>query len=59
MNDCSQDSIVFDPPKRVQDEAHVKSMRQYHEMHKASIDDPANFWGEIAKQFYWKKGYLK
>ena len=41
---------VFDIPKDLQEKAHVKSMEQYEEMYKRSIDDPEGFWGEMAEQ---------
>jgi hypothetical protein len=28
---------------------------QYDEMYKRSIEDPNGFWGDIAKEFFWKK----
>ena len=33
----------------------IKSLEQYHEDYKKSIDHPAEFWSEIAKNFTWKK----
>lgn len=29
-------------------------MAQYDEMYKKSIDNPEEFWGDIARQFYWE-----
>lgn len=46
---------LFYPPKHIQENAHVSSMEQYREMHKKSVEKPVEFWGEIAKQFYWKE----
>ncbi|XP_074643812.1 acetyl-coenzyme A synthetase, cytoplasmic-like [Tubulanus polymorphus] len=46
--------MMFDPIKSIQDEAHVKSMDEYRAMYEESIENPERFWGEIAKQFYWK-----
>ena len=51
----SRCDLIFNPIKKVQDAAHVKSMDQYRKMYKRSVDDPAGFWGEIAEQFYWKQ----
>ena len=45
---------LYAPPASIQDGAHCPSMEKYREMHKRSIDDPAGFWGDIAKEFYWK-----
>ena len=44
----------FYPTEQLQKTAHVKSMKQYKEMYKRSIEDPEGFWKEIAKEFYWK-----
>jgi acetyl-CoA synthetase len=32
-------------------------MEQYREMHKKSIELPAQFWSEIAAQFHWETPY--
>ena len=45
---------VYQPPADIQKVAHVSSMDQYKKMHKRSIEDPVGFWGDIAKDFYWK-----
>ncbi|EDV23448.1 uncharacterized protein TRIADDRAFT_27464 [Trichoplax adhaerens] len=45
---------VYPPSPRVVAEAHVKSMEEYRKMYDRSINDPVAFWGDIAKQFYWK-----
>lgn len=37
--------------------AHIRSMEQYREMHKRSVDLPASFWSEIADQFHWETPY--
>lgn len=47
------DSVVFPPPPNLKNEAHVKSMEQYQELYKRSVEDPEGFWSEIAKDFYW------
>ena len=33
----------------------IKSLEQYHEAYKKSIDNPAEFWTEIAATFTWQK----
>ncbi|XP_067096161.1 acetyl-coenzyme A synthetase, cytoplasmic isoform X2 [Osmerus mordax] len=35
-------------------EAHVPSFEKYKELYIKSIDNPDEFWGDIAKDFYWK-----
>ena len=51
----AEETKLFDPPKDVQAVAHCSSMEQYREMYKTSVEDPVKFWGDIAKEFYWKK----
>ena len=43
-------SKVFDIPKDLQAKAHVKSIEQYEEMYKRSIEDPKGFWGQMAEE---------
>ena len=45
---------VYPPPPRVQGEAHVKSLEEYRELYKQSVEQPQIFWGNIAKDFYFK-----
>jgi acetyl-CoA synthetase len=33
----------------------IKSLEQYNEAYKKSIENPEEFWGEIAENFTWKK----
>ena len=46
---------IVQPDSRIAAEAYVKSMEQYEQMYKRSVEDPEGFWGEIAQQFYWHK----
>ena len=46
---------LFYPNPDIQNGAHVRSMEQYREMHKQSIEQPDVFWGEIAEQFHFEK----
>ncbi|XP_071807196.1 acetyl-coenzyme A synthetase, cytoplasmic-like [Asterias amurensis] len=46
---------LFNPNPDIQNGAHVRSMEQYREMHKQSIEQPEVFWGDIAKQFHFEK----
>jgi acetyl-CoA synthetase len=44
---------VFDPPRALSREAHVKSLAEYEEIYKRSIEDPEGFWAEKARQLEW------
>ncbi|MGH2648665.1 MAG: acetate--CoA ligase [Ginsengibacter sp.] len=37
----------------------IKSLEQYHDAYKKSVDDPENFWGSIAENFLWRKKWDK
>lgn len=45
---------IYDPHPSISKKAYVKSMNQYKEFYKKSIDNPEEFWGEISKQFHWE-----
>ncbi|XP_071954094.1 acetyl-coenzyme A synthetase, cytoplasmic-like isoform X1 [Antedon mediterranea] len=46
---------IYAPATEVQNIAHVKSMEQYEEMYKESVNDPEIFWTKISKDFYFQK----
>ena len=48
---------TFQPSKDLYANAHVKNMNEYDAMYRRSLDDPEGFWGDIAKEFYWKEWY--
>jgi len=33
----------------------INSFEEYKETHKASVENPSTFWGEVAENFYWRK----
>ncbi len=37
----------------------IKSLEQYHEDYKKSLEDPEGFWGSVAENFLWKKKWEK
>lgn len=49
------DRLIFPPLQRIQENAYVKSFEDYKKLHTESVEEPAKFWGKIAKQFHWKK----
>lgn len=53
------DHKTFAPPSTFSEKAHITSLEQYKQMYQRSIDDPENFWGEVAESFYWKKKWDK
>lgn len=55
----SLEDRVFEPPKKGFEDAWIKSMDQYREMYKRSIEDPDGFWGDAAEDFVWFKKWTK
>lgn len=46
---------VYHPSEEIKQKAHIKSMEEYEEMYKRSIEDPEGFWGKVAENFTWFK----
>ncbi|MDF1813767.1 MAG: acetate--CoA ligase [Verrucomicrobiales bacterium] len=46
---------VFTPAEAFSQAAHVKSLAEYEEMHKKSIEDPDAWWGGQAETLDWQK----
>ncbi|XP_057328263.1 acetyl-coenzyme A synthetase [Microplitis mediator] len=45
---------IYYPNAELARTAYCNSVEQYKQMHEKSIKHPEEFWGEIAKQFYWE-----
>jgi len=37
----------------------IKSIEQYHEVYRQSVENPEQFWGDVASNFRWKKQFNK
>lgn len=48
------EKFVYEPHPAVFENAHCSSLEQYQDMHQQSVDNPEEFWGEIAEQFHWE-----
>ncbi|MBW2989662.1 acetate--CoA ligase [Candidatus Woesearchaeota archaeon] len=44
---------VFQPDEGFRKDAYIKSMEEYGEIYKRSIEDPQGFWAEKAEQLHW------
>ena len=42
---------VFEPSKEFVEKAYLKSMKEYQDLYKRSIEDPQAFWGEMAEKY--------
>ncbi|XP_067410612.1 acetyl-coenzyme A synthetase, cytoplasmic isoform X2 [Emydura macquarii macquarii] len=45
---------LFRAPHSLAREAHVPSLAAYLERYRRSLEEPHEFWGDIAKEFYWR-----
>ncbi len=51
---------VFPPPKEISEKAYIKSLVEYEQLYKRSVEDPEGFWSEIAEQnITWYKKWDK
>jgi len=51
---------TFPPSKEFSKKAHIKSMKEYEELYKRSVEDPDGFWAEMAeKNLSWYKKWDK
>nr|XP_055059570.1 acyl-CoA synthetase short chain family member 2 like isoform X1 [Misgurnus anguillicaudatus] len=46
---------IYYPPDGLFMDAHVPDLDAYHSLYKKSIEEPEEFWGDVAQEFYWKK----
>ncbi|MGC1454160.1 MAG: acetate--CoA ligase [Nitrospirota bacterium] len=56
----STEKRVFPPSKEFSQKAHIKSMKEYEQLYKRSVDEPEKFWGEMAdKNLTWYTKWSK
>ncbi|MGH0144551.1 UNVERIFIED_CONTAM: hypothetical protein FKN15_040573 [Acipenser sinensis] len=48
------DEKLFNPPGELQKEAHIPDFNSYLRLYKKSIEEPEEFWKEVAEDFFWK-----
>jgi acetyl-CoA synthetase len=49
----------FDPSETWRSQAHIRSLSQYQEMYKRSLEDPDGFWAGYAEEIDWLKKWDK
>jgi acetyl-CoA synthetase len=59
LSSMMHEKRVFYPPERLSREACIKSLEEYKEIYRRSLDDPEAFWGEAAQQLDWYKKWDK
>src|SRR5436305_4708130 len=59
LDSILRENRVFPPPPEFSQNAYVKSLEQYEQMYKRSIEDPEAFWAEAARELHWFKPWDK
>ncbi|KAM3838915.1 acetyl-coenzyme A synthetase, cytoplasmic isoform 3-T3 [Vipera latastei] len=44
---------LYRAPPDLAREAHVSSLEKYSELYRRSVEEPQEFWSDVAKEFYW------
>ncbi|KAM7004870.1 acetyl-coenzyme A synthetase, cytoplasmic isoform 2-T2 [Passerculus sandwichensis] len=47
-------ALVYPPRPELLPAAHIPSLSHYQRLYQRSVEEPHEFWGDIAKEFYWK-----
>jgi acetyl-CoA synthetase len=55
IESLQKENRVFTPSEEFANDAHVKSVEEYEELHQRSIDDPEGWWSEQASNLKWQK----
>ncbi|MEE6464456.1 hypothetical protein FKM82_006263 [Ascaphus truei] len=50
---CAED-LTYPPPPSLQGDAHVPDFNTYKDLYRKSIQNPQEFWMDVASEFYWK-----
>ena len=58
-NPVNERNLVLRPPEEFTGGANVNTLNKYTKIYQRSIDDPKEFWGELANQLYWYKKWDK
>ena len=59
MISMMEETRRFDPPAELNQRARIRSLDQYKEMYRRSLDDPEAFWGDYARELEWFKKWEK
>jgi acetyl-CoA synthetase len=54
-----RENRLFPPPPEFSTKAHIKSLAEYEQLYKQSIEDPEKFWDGIARELHWFKPWDK
>ncbi|XP_076208432.1 acetyl-coenzyme A synthetase, cytoplasmic isoform X2 [Aptenodytes patagonicus] len=49
---------LYRPRPELLPAAHVPSLPHYERLYQRSVEEPQEFWGDVAKEFYWKSQHV-
>ncbi len=50
IDSMMREKRVFQPPEELSQSAHVKSMEEYQQLYRESVENPEGFWGRMAEE---------
>ncbi len=53
------DAAAFPPSDEIRERAHIKSLDEYRELYRRSVEDPEGFWAEQAESLDWIEPWKK
>jgi len=59
LDSILREDRVFPPPAEFAAKARIKSLAEYEQMYRRSVDDPEGFWTEAARELHWFKPWDK
>jgi acetyl-CoA synthetase len=59
LSSILRETRVFPPPADFAAKAHVKSLEEYEQLYRQSVQDPEGFWGEVARELHWFAPWTK
>jgi acetyl-CoA synthetase len=59
LDSTLRENRVFPPPAEFAAQARIKSLAEYEQMYRRSVDDPEGFWAEAASELHWFKPWDK
>src|SRR5579863_3000873 len=54
-----RENRLFPPPPEFSAKAHIKSLEEYEQLYKQSIEDPEAFWAGVAQELHWFRPWDK
>ena len=59
LDSSLRENRVFPPPAEFAAKAHIKSLAQYEEMYRRSVEKPEEFWADAARELDWFAPWTK